>query len=257
MKRLTTERMTQRTNARGRKGASSSPIILSHEGLLTFVMRNLSESHSGMSARERQRQSRFTRIERTTGKANFDKYADLARSVMALGMDAVGAERGELLQSEFSEFLKRYELLHWQVMVGRATRQQVMWASVHRFLLPWLALRIAFRSSKKPRNKTGDDDDWFVPIREGRLYSAVMKLVERFVRHRGEANSQLALRLQRLKPADPALAELSLNAKREDDAEHLRENFSKIATSSLRRRWKPWSFLRPAQNPLRAGGRCS
>ena len=63
--------MKQRTSARGRKGESSAPIIPSHEGLLTFVMRNLSESHSGMSDRERQRQSRFTRIERTTGKTSF------------------------------------------------------------------------------------------------------------------------------------------------------------------------------------------
>ena len=227
MKRLTTDRMTQRTNARRRKGESSAPIIPSHEGLLTFVMTTLAESHFGMSARERQRQSRFARIERTTGKANFDKYPDLVRSVMALGMDALGTERGELLQSEFSEFLKRYELLHWQVIVGRATRQQVMWVLAHRFFLPWLALRIAFRSSKRPRSKSGDDADWFVPIREGRLYSAVMKLVDRFVRHQGESNAQLALRLQRLKPADPALPKFSLNAKREEDAEHLRENLSK------------------------------
>ena len=112
-------------------------------------------------------------------------------------------------------------------MVGRATRQQVMWVLAHRFFLPWLALRIAFRSSKKPRSKTGDDTDWFVPIREGRLYSAVMKLVDRFVRRRDESNSQLALRLQCLKPADPALEKWSLDAKREDDAEHLRENLSK------------------------------
>ena len=228
MKRLTTEHMKQRTSARGRKGESTAPFIPSHEGLLTFVMRNLSESHYGMSARERQRQSRFTRIERTFGKTSFDKYADLAGSVMAAGMEALGTERGELLQSEFNEFLKRYELLHWQVMVGRATRQQVMWVLAHRFFLPWLALRIAFRSSKKPRSKTGDDTDWFVPIREGRLYSAVMKLVDRFVRHRNESNYRLAQRLHRFNPAPP-LAEVSINSIREGDAERLRENLSKYS----------------------------
>lgn len=219
--------MKRRTNARGRKGESSSPIIPSQEGLLTFVMRNLSESHSGLSDRERQRQSRFKRIEHTTGKVNFDRYRDAAQSVMAPGMDALGTQRRELFRSEFHEFLKRYELLHWQVIAGRATHQQVMWVLAHRFILPWLALRIAFRSSKRRRSKTGGDTDWFIPIRAGRLCSAVIKLVDRFVPRRGDSNAKLALRLQDLKPSDPALLEVSLNAKREDDAQHLSENLSK------------------------------
>lgn len=188
------------------------------------MMKNLKESHHGRSPRIRQQESRFKRVARTASKLDFDKYPEMARLVMAPGLAALATESSKVLQEELHEFLKRYEALHWQVISGKATHQQVLWALSHRFFLPWLALRISYRSRK---NLEAVGDCWFIPIREGRLYPSAMKLVDQFVRQGNESNARLALRLQRSKPPDPAIPKISLNAMRETDAEHLRENFSK------------------------------
>src|SRR5436190_5970068 len=54
-----------------------------------------------------------------------------------------------------------------------------------------------------------------------------MKLVDRFVRQRGESNGQLALRLQSAKQPDSTIPKISLTAMRQTAAAHLRENISK------------------------------
>jgi|GEM_PF-4897725 len=216
--------MKQRTPAKARKMRPAATRVPSHEECLTFVMKNLKESHHGRSPKIRQQESRFKRVARTASKLDFDRYPEMARLVMAPGLAALAAESSKVLLDELHEFLKRYEALHWQVISGKATHQQVIWALSHRFFLPWLALRISYRARK---NLEAVGDCWFIPIREGSLYPSAMKLVDQFVRQGNEPNAQLALRLQRSKPPDPAIPKISLNAMRETDAEHLRENFSK------------------------------
>lgn len=163
-------------------------------------MDNLSHSRDGLktstlSAKQKQR---FRQMEWKSNALDLDEYRDILRRILAPGLHDMTPESGAhvaLLHDELREFFKRYEILSWQVAPGGATHQQVLWAMSHRFFLPWLALRIAFRLRDDADVGATADDCWFIPLRGRKSSSCVMKVIDRFVRRKGESNTDLAQRL--------------------------------------------------------------
>ena len=158
-------------------GANRVP---SFEETLTFVMTNLSHAQDGLKktflpAKEKQR---FKQMERKPDELKLDDYSDILRRVLKPGLHDVANDSKvhvDVLHRELHEFFKRYEILSWQLVPGRATKQAVLWALAHRFYLPWLALRLAFNLTDDTEVGATPDDYWFIPSRGGRLDSCVMK----------------------------------------------------------------------------------
>ena len=181
--------------------------VPSFEETLTFVMTNLSHSRDGLektflSAKEKQR---FKQMERKSDALNLDEYRDILRRVLKPGLHDMAAESQahiDVLHRELHEFLKRYEILSWQLVPGRATKQAVLWALSHRFYLPWLALRLAFNLKDDTEFVASPDDCWFIPLRGRGLDSCVMKVIEKFVRGKNESNAELSRRFYDHFPAD-------------------------------------------------------
>lgn len=181
--------------------------VPSFEQCLTFVMDNLSQARdslelSTLSKQERQRlakeRQRFRQMEWKSNALDLDEYRNILRRILGPGLHDMTPESGAhvaLLHDELREFFKRYEILSWQVAPGGATHQQVLWAMSHRFFMPWLALRIAFRLRDDADVAATADDCWFIPLRGRKLSSCVMKVIDRFVRKKGESNIDLAQRL--------------------------------------------------------------
>ena len=172
----------------------------SFEETLTFVMTNLSHAQDGLKktflpAKEKQR---FKQMERKSDALNLDEYRDILRRVLKPGLHDMATESKEhvdVLHRELHEFLKRYEILSWQLVPGRVTKQAELWALSHRFYLPWLALRLALNLTDDTEVGATTDDCWFIPLRGGGLDSCVMKCIDKFVRHKNESNAKLARRL--------------------------------------------------------------
>lgn len=180
-----------------RPGVNRVPFF---EECLTFVMDNLSHSRDGLKAStlSAKQKQRFRQMEWKSNALDLDEYRNILRRILGPGLHDMTPESGAhvaLLHGELREFFKRYEILSWQVAPGEATHQQVLWAMSHRFLLPWLALRIAFRLRDDSDVGATVDDCWFIPLRGGKLSSCVMKVIDRFVRKKGESNIDLAQRL--------------------------------------------------------------
>jgi len=100
-----------------------------------------------------------------------------------------------MIYDELREFFKRYEILNWQVVPVTASHQQVLWALSHRFFLPWIALRIAFRLSDDTDVGTMTEDCWFMPACGQGLRSCVTTVIDHFIRHKDESCAELARRL--------------------------------------------------------------
>jgi len=179
----------------------------SYEECLSFVMTNLGHSRDGLltaqlSAKKRQR---FNQMERRADALDFDKYRELLRRVVAPGFQDVAIESKtlvELLNRELREFFKRYEMLSWQLVPGRATKLEVYWTLSHRFFLPWLALRLALHLKEAGEIDTASDDRWLIPKHGGGLHSFVMMVIDQFVRDENESNAHLARRFYGHFPKD-------------------------------------------------------
>src|SRR5688572_27343043 len=152
-----------------RPGVNRVPFF---EECLTFVMDNLSHSLDGLKAStlSAKQKQRFRQMEWKSNALDLDEYRNILRRVLAPGLHDMAPESGAsvaLLHDELREFFKRYEILSWQVAPGRATHRQVLWAMSHRFLLPWLALRMAFRLGDDADVGATVEDCWFIPLRGG------------------------------------------------------------------------------------------
>ena len=177
-------------------GANRAP---SFEECLTFVMAHLSHSREALdttrlTAKEKQR---FRQMERKPDALDLDEYRDILCRVLAPGLHDMANEskaQVDALHVELREFFKRYEILSWQVVPGRATNQEVLWTLSHRFFLPWLALRLALHLPDAGEPVSGPDHLWFIPQPNGGLNSCVMKVIDIYVRHKDESNAQLARR---------------------------------------------------------------
>jgi hypothetical protein len=171
----------------------------SYEECLSFVMANLGHSRDGLvnaqlSAKNKQR---FNQMERKADALDFERYRDILRRVVAPGLQDVAIESKtlvELLNGELREFFKRYEMLSWQVVPGRATKLEVCWTLSHRFFLPWLALRMALHLTEAGEIDTAGDDLWLIPKRGEGLHSFVMRVIDQYVRVENESNAHLARR---------------------------------------------------------------
>lgn len=205
------------------------------EECLTFVMAEL--SHSRASERKATltptEKHRFNQMERKADLLGLDEYRDILRRVLVPGLHDLKADSGELvrvLEEELRTFLKRYEILNWQIIPGRATRQQVLWSLAYRFLLPWVALRMAYHLPNDSTVSDESEDWWFLPVKAGCLSPCVMKVLDQFVRKPSESNAALSKRIYRLDSlSGRSLAEISARAEGEEDARKLEDNISKYS----------------------------
>jgi hypothetical protein len=166
------------------------------EEFVAFVMDNLGHSSDALESSKlspKQKQ-RFKQMEWKADALDLDEYREILRQVLAPGLHDLKAESKRYVDELYEElrmFFKRYEILSWQVVPGAATRPQVLWALSGRFFVPWLALRIAYCL----RDVLDIKDCWFIPRCGNALNSCVMKVIDRFVRHKDEPNTKLARRL--------------------------------------------------------------
>lgn len=196
--------MKQHSKSQRRKQRPADNLVPSLEECLTFVMDHLSHSRDGLKAaplskQEQQRlrteKKRFRQMECQADALGLDDYRDILGRVLAPGLRDMTAESKahvDTLHDERTQFLKRYEALNRQVVPGKATREEVLWALSHRFFLPWLALRLAYHLPDDADVGATADDCWFMPLREDGLGSCVMKVIDRFVRANKESNAELA-----------------------------------------------------------------
>lgn len=199
--------MKQQPKTRRRKQRPAANLVPSFEECLTFLMDNLSHSRDGLktstlSAKEKQR---FRQMECKADALALDDYRDILRRILAPGLHDLTAESKahvELLLDERTQFLKRYEALNSQVVPGRAKRHEVLWVLSHRFILPWMALRLAYRLPDAADIGTTADDCWFLPLHGDGFASCVMKVIDRFFREEDESNAELARRLYGHLPKD-------------------------------------------------------
>lgn len=136
-------------------------------------------------------------MERKADALDLDDYRAILCRVLAPGLHDMATESKvhvETLHGELREFFKRYEILSWQVVPGRATKQEVLWTLLHRFILPWLALRLALRLSDAGDTVIDTNNLWFIPQRGGGLDSFVMKVIDKYVRHKNESTAKLVRR---------------------------------------------------------------
>ena len=191
--------MKQRSSGKRRARPAGANRAPSFEECLTFVMAHLSHSRDGLetallTAKEKQR---FRQMERKADALDLDDYRAILCRVLAPGLHDVANEskvQVEMLHGELREFFKRYEILSWQVVPGKATKQTVFWTLSHRFFLPWLAFRLALHLPDAGDTVTAIDNFWFIPQRGGDLDSFVMKVIDKYVRRKNESNARLARR---------------------------------------------------------------
>jgi hypothetical protein len=199
--------MKQQSKAQRRKQRPAHNLVPSFEECLTFLMDNLSHSRDGLktstlSAKEKQR---FRQMECKADALALDDYRDILRRILAPGLHDLTAESKahvEVLLEERTQFLKRYEALNSQVVPGNAKRHEVLWVLSHRFFLPWLALRLAYRLPDDTDIGATAEDCWFLPLHGDGFGSCVMKVIDRFVREKDESNAELARRLYHHLPKD-------------------------------------------------------
>ena len=227
--------MKKQKASRKRQKQYAPNLVPTFEECLTFVMGELSHSRSSgtkatLTPTERHR---FNQMERKANLLDLDEYRDILRRVLIPGFHDLTPESGELvrmLEDELRMFLRRYEILNWQIVPCRATKPQVLWSLSHRFLVPWIALRIAFRLPADSAIGGDVDDWWFLPLRDKAPYSCVMKVIDQFVRKAGESNASLMKRLCRIEQReDTSLPAISERAQKESAAQHFEDNISKYS----------------------------
>lgn len=176
MKPNTTSRRSQRRKA--------SRLVPSFEECLLFLMDNLSHERDGLrrSTLTPKQKFLFKQMEFKADELSLEDYNDILRQLLVPGLSGMTDESKthvETLQAERTLFLKRYEALHSRVVPGKAKREEVLWILAHRFLIPWLALRLAFRLPDDAHIGTTTEDCWFIPLRGTGLGSCVSKVIDR------------------------------------------------------------------------------
>jgi hypothetical protein len=101
-----------------------------------------------------------------------------------------------LLKEELRAFLERYEHLMMALRVGYANSRQVRWVLCTRFFVPWAALRIAFHLRHRQSQPCGAEYFWFLPpVKQDKIGSCFMQILDRRVRNERETEEALAHRL--------------------------------------------------------------
>lgn len=170
--------------SRRSKRRKASRLVPSFEECLLFLMDNLSHERDGLrrSTLTPKQKFLFKQMESKADALSLEDYNDILRRLLIPGLAGMADESKlhvETLQSELTLFLKRYEPLHWQVVPGKAKRDDVLWVLAGRFFIPWFALRLAFRLPDDAAIGTTADDCWFIPLRGPGLTSCVSKVIDR------------------------------------------------------------------------------
>ena len=171
------------TSRRGKR-RKASRLVPSFEECLLFLLDNLSHERDGLrrSTLTAKQKFLFKHMESKADELSLEDYNDILRQLLVPGLSGMTAESKthvEALQAERTLFLKRYEALHWQVVPGQAKREAVLWILAHRFFIPWLALRLAFRLPDEANIGTTSEDCWFIPLHGTGLGSCVSKVIDR------------------------------------------------------------------------------
>lgn len=197
--------MKPTSTSRHGKRRKASRLVPSFEECLLFLMDNLSHERDGLrrSTLTPKQKFLFKQMESKADELSLEDYNDILRQLLVPGLSGMTDESKahvEALQAERTQFLKRYEALHWQVLPGKAKREEVLWILAHRFLIPWLALRLAFRLPDDANVGTTPADCWFIPLHGTGLGSCVSKVIDRC--RKTESTAAFARRCHDHFPAD-------------------------------------------------------